>query len=105
MKRGRPIGSSIRQNMIEIMHYAGSISGYDLYKIYREIFPKITLRVIYYHLKKGVSLGEFILDRVEKEKGEFSWGGEVEKRYYKLGSKAKPILDERVKLYFDKKKA
>jgi len=104
MKRGRPIGSLIRQNIIEILYFMKKATGYDIHKAYKEIFPKVTLRVIYYHLKKGISLEEFKVSKIEKEKGEYSWGDEVEKTYYVLGAKAKPTMDERVKNYFEKKK-
>ncbi len=102
-KRGRPIGSNIRQNLIEILFFKGESYGYDIYKYYCELFPKVTLRVIYYHLKKGVSLKEFVLENIKKEKGKYSWGGEAEKKYYKLGPKAKPKINEQVKKYFEQK--
>lgn len=103
MARGRPVKSHIRQNMVEILYFMKSSSGYDLYKIYRAIYPKVTLRSIYYHLKKGTQIGEFKVEKIEKVKGEYSWGPEAEKTYYKLGSNAKPSIDKRVKEYLDKK--
>ncbi|MBN2052491.1 hypothetical protein JW756_03230 [Candidatus Woesearchaeota archaeon] len=103
-KRGRPIGSNIRQNLVEILYFHKKAYGYDLYKDYCELFPKVTLRVIYYHLKKGISLGEFLLEGVRMERGRYSWGGEAEKKYYKLGPNAKPRVDKKVKAYFEKKK-
>jgi len=99
-KKGRPIGSSIRQNLIEILYFKGKAYGYDLYKDYCALFPKVTLRVIYYHLKKGVALKEFELKTIRMEKGNYSWGGEAEKKYYVLGHNAKPRMDLRVKTYF-----
>ena len=104
MKRGRPIGSSVRQNIIEILYFLGSAHGYHLYKVYKQIFPKITLRGVYYHLRKGKELGEFVIDEIQKESGEYSWGSEAEKIYYKLGPKAKPKIDPRVKIFFDTQK-
>ncbi len=103
-KRGRPIGSSIRQNLVDILYFRGKAYGYDLYKDYCALFPLVTLRVIYYHLKKGVALKEFELEEVKMEKGNYSWGGEAEKKYYKLGINAHPRLEKRVKDYFDKKR-
>ncbi|MBU1198576.1 MAG: hypothetical protein KKF46_02645 [Nanoarchaeota archaeon] len=103
-KRGRPIGSSIRQNLIEILFFKGKAYGYELYKDYVALFPKVTLRVIYYHLKKGVALGEFKLETIKMEKGDYSWGGEAEKKYYALGTGAKPKIEARVKAYFEGKK-
>ena len=102
-KRGRPIGSSIRQSLVEILYFRGKAYGYELYKDYCAIFPKVTLRVIYYHLKKGVALGEFVLESVKLEKGDYSWGEAAEKKYYKPGPHAKPRADKRVKAYFAKK--
>lgn len=102
-RRGRPTYSKVRQNIIEILHFMGSGYGYQVYKAYKELFPTVTLRVIYYHLAKGQQLGEFEVAGVKKTRGEYSWGGEAEKIYYKLGPKAKPAADPAVKAYFDKK--
>jgi len=99
----RPFKSQIRQNIIEILNYLGSSYGYAIYKIYKAVYPKATLRVIYYHLKRGTDIGEFKLDKIEKTKGDFSWGGEGEKRIYALGPKAKPKGDERVKEHLARK--
>lgn len=104
MDRGRPIGSPIRQNMIEVLHFLGNAHGYELYKHYVKIFPRITLRVVYYHLKKGVQLKEFKLEKVQVEEGDYSWGSHAEKRYYVLGPKAKPQINPKVKAHFDKTK-
>ena len=104
MPRGRPVKSQIRQNIIEILHFLGKAYGYDIYKIYKAIFPLVTMRSIYYHLKKGLALEEFKINKIEKEKGNFSWGSEVEKTYYSLGKNAKPTGNERVRKYLEKKK-
>ena len=90
MKKGRPIGSKIRQNVVEILYYLGRGYGYHIAKIYNEVFPKVTQRSVYYHLKKGVLTGEIAVHKIEEEKGEFSWGQTVEKTYYMLGGKAQP---------------
>jgi hypothetical protein len=105
MPRGRPIKSQIRQNIIEILYFLKKGYGYDIYRHYKEIYPAVTMRVIYYHLKKGVDVGEFKINQVLKEEGNFSWGSTVEKIYYELGENAKPILDNRVKEHFEKKNA
>ena len=55
-------------------------------------------------LKKGVDLGEFQVNKVEREKGNYSWGGEAEKIYYALGPNAKPTGNDRVKEYVESKK-
>lgn len=102
MKRGRPIKSDIRNNMIEILFFLGKGYGYQISKIYQKVFPHCTKEVIYYHLKKGVDLGEFELKEVKKETGNYSWGSIVEKTYYALGPNAKPKGNERIKKEIDK---
>ena len=97
MKRGRPSRSIIRQHIVEILYYVGSAHGYHISKIYPRVFPAVTRRVIYYHLQKGLSLGEFEIDKIEREQGNFSWGSVAEKTYYKLGKQAKPVGDQRIK--------
>ena len=46
MKKGRPVRSEIRQNIVEILHFIKKAYGYEIYKIYVAIFPKVTLRSI-----------------------------------------------------------
>lgn len=104
MVRGRPVFSEVRQNMIEILALMKRAYAYDLYKHYREIFAPVTMRLIYYHMRKGVDLEEFKIDKVEQEHGDFSWGTVVQKTYYKIGPKANVKGDPRVKKHFDKKK-
>lgn len=102
--RGRPVKSNIRQNIVEILNVIGSAYGYKVHKFYNELFPACTRENIYYNLRKGVKLGEFELAEVKQEKGDYSWGTVVEKKYYKLGPKAVPRGDERVRDFFDKLK-
>lgn len=104
MKRGRPAKSSIRQNIVEILYFLGDGYAYEIYKIYSAIFPPVTMRSIYYHLKKGVVTQEFVVKDIKKEKGDYSWGPEAEKIYYTLGPMAGPQVLGKVKAYFDKKK-
>lgn len=104
MARGRPVRSQIRQNMVEILYFMGSASGYDIYKVYRAVYPRVTLRSIYYHLKKGTQTGEFRVEKIEKVKGEYSWGPEAEKTYYRLGPNAKPSMDKNVREHLDRNK-
>jgi hypothetical protein len=104
MPRGRPTKSEIRQNMVEILAVKGQAYGYELAKIYNDIFPQCTRENIYYHLRKGVAIGEFIVKEIKQERGNFSWGSIVEKKYYALGPGAKPQGNERVKKYIENKK-
>ena len=73
--------------MIEILYFMKIGTGYDLYKHYIEIFPKVSLRLMYYHLKKGTAMGIFKIDKMGLERGDYSWGSEAEKIYYKLKKK------------------
>lgn len=100
--RGRPLKSPIRDYIVEILYFMEKGYGYDIYKHYLSLFPKVTLRSIYYHLNKGVELGVFEIQRIEKEKGDYSWGEMAEKIYYKLGKTASPKMDLRVKNHFQK---
>ena len=104
MAKGRPVKSEIRKNIVEILYFMKEGYGYEIYKAYVAIFPKVTMRSIYYHLRKGVDLNEFKVSKVEKEKGEYSWGPEAEKIYYSLENNAKPVGNEKAKEYFEKKK-
>lgn len=103
MERGRPIGSPIRQNVVEILYYLGRGYGYQICKIYNEVFPTVTQRSIYYHLRKGTLTKEIIIHNIEQEKGEFSWGTVVEKKYYSLGKNAKPQGNGRVKEFLQQR--
>jgi len=77
--------------------------GYEIFKAYRDIFPRATMRSIYYHLKKGLDLKEFRVEKVEKHQGEYSWGGETQRTYYALGERARPSSDTKVQEYFKSK--
>ena len=100
MPRGRPPKSRIRQNLIELVSAMGKGYGYEIYKNYRELFPKAAQRSIYYHLKKGTQLGEFELHGVVTSQGQYSWGRVSEKVIYKLGPNGMPKGDERVRKFF-----
>jgi hypothetical protein len=102
MPRGRPVKSEIRQNIIEILYFMGEGYGYQVAKIYNEIFPEVTQRSVYYHLRKGVQTEELEVHRVKVEKGDFSWGDTVEKIYYSLGSQAEPRGKKRVRKHLEK---
>lgn len=102
--RGRPVGSGVRNNIIDILYFLKSAYGYEIYKHYIELFPKVTLRLMYYHLAKGISMGEFKVEKVERNEGDYSWGKSSERTIYSLGENAKPAMNTDVKEYFEKKK-
>ncbi len=101
MKRGRPTGSPVRQNVTEILAQSGELHGYEIAKHYFKLFPKVSTRAIYYSLTKGVKNGHFKVAKVESHKGRFSWGPEAQRVYYALGALAKPTGDAKVKKYFE----
>lgn len=103
MPRGRMPKSQIRQNIIEMLFFLKEAYGYDIYRQYIGIFPKVTMRSIYYHLKKGLDLGEVKINKIEKSQGDYSWGSEAEKIYYSLGENAKPTGNLQVKKVLDRK--
>lgn len=103
-KRGRPVKSQVRQNIINILYIIKKGYGYDIFKTYRAVYPTCTMRLIYYHLKKGIETGEIKVAEIRKEKGNFSWGGDVEKIYYGLGPSAVPRVDDRIRTAVDKMK-
>ncbi|HII72628.1 TPA: hypothetical protein HA265_07765 [Candidatus Woesearchaeota archaeon] len=100
---GRPLGSQIRQNIVELLYFLGEGYAYDVYKHYVEVFPKVSMRSVYYHLKKGIFTQEFVVKDVKQEMGEYSWGDRAERVVYALGPLAGPVIDPRVKEFFDKK--
>lgn len=77
--------------------------AYQIYKVYVDLFPAVTMRSIYYHLKKGTSINEFKIKRIKQESGNYSWGDKAEKIYYTLGPEANPKISPRVKKYFEKR--
>ena len=87
---------------MEILHYLGEGYGYQVAKIYNEVFPAATQRSIYYNLHKGLLTKEIEVHKIEEERGEFSWGTVVEKKYYMLGKNAEPKGEKRVKEYLSR---
>ena len=92
----RKPGSPVRKRLIELINVVGPCHGYKLYKYYIEFYPKVTMRNIFYHLKKGTDLGEFVIYSQEHVTGEYSWGSHAEKIEYTLGPEAKPRGDKRL---------
>ncbi|MFT4311082.1 MAG: hypothetical protein ACMXX7_00475 [Candidatus Woesearchaeota archaeon] len=104
MKRGRPTGSIVRQTIVNILFQLGKAHGYHIYKVYKEIDPKISIRLVYYHLKKGVETEEFKLSKIIKEQGDYSWGSQAEKHYYQLGPESNPRTDTKIKNLLETRK-
>jgi len=103
-KRGRPIGSEIRQNVVEVLYFLGEGYAYDIYKVYAEVFPKVTMRSVYYQLKQGEKLGIFSVSKIKKHEGDYSWGGYAERVYYKLSDLAIPVGNVLVREYLNRKR-
>lgn len=101
MKRGRPQGSPVRQNITELLAQFGELHGYDVYRHYVKIFPKVSIRAVYYSLRKGAKKGFFKVAKIEKQTGNYSWGPEAQRVYYSLGELAKPTGDSKAKKYFE----
>lgn len=106
MRRGRPIGSPIRQNIVELLFYMKEAYGYRIHKVYEECFHTVTIESIYYHLKKGLKTGEFEISKVQIDKGDYSWGETSKKYMYKLGehghAKVIPELHDKIKAFLEK---
>jgi len=100
MVRGRPVKSEIRRNIIDLLGYMRRGYGYEIYKLYLRFFPRCTIEVVYYNLRKGVVLEEFVIDAVKREKGGYSWGPIAQKTYYVLGPNAAPRKRKRLDEYF-----
>ena len=86
---GRPIGSVVRDNIKKILEDKGPLYGYQIHKFYIEKYPGVTLRLIYYHLKKGLSLEEFKIIKIDNKEGSYSWGGKSQNIIYGLNSEKK----------------
>lgn len=82
--RGRKPGSKVRQNLGALLSTKKEAYAYELVHEYMQRFPKVSQRLIYYHLKKGVALGEFAVSRITEEEGNYSWGKKVERIYYRV---------------------
>ncbi len=92
----RRSGSIIRDRLVEILFFLKKSHGYELAKIYNAIFPKVSQRVIYYHLTRGVK--DQIFEAIDEDvKGNYSWGNSARVVYYMLGKNAQPNGDLKIK--------
>jgi len=78
----RKPGSPIRENILKILSVGGSMYGYEIYKIYKEVYGDVLLRSIYYNLKKALEEGSIEVKRVVGVLGNFTWGPETDRVYY-----------------------
>ena len=104
-RKGRPPSSEVRKNLIDLLYISGPLHCYEIAKHYNKIFSKVTQRLIYYHLKKGVEYEIIKIKGVEKVDSGYSWGPQAERILYELTSKANPSVNDAVKEYFDKIKS
>lgn len=100
--RGRPTKSVIRERILQLLKMKPESYGYEIYKNYVGIFGAVHMRSIYYHLKKGVALGEIELTEIKDEKGDYSWGDKAERIYYCLGPQGRASISPEVKTYYSK---
>lgn len=98
-KRGRPTGSRVRDNIVNILYIYEELHGYKIHTVYNELFPEVSRRTIYYHLEKGQETGEITLKKSKVKKGNYSWGDKVRRKYYGVGPKAQPKYDKKIKRY------
>ncbi len=82
MAKGRKPGSEVRERIIEILKEKGPLHGYQIYKEYIKKYGAVSLRLIYYHLKKGIDLNEIKISHISEEEGPYSWGPKAIKVYY-----------------------
>ncbi len=96
--RGRPAHSKVRNRIATILLNVNTSYGYEIYKRYRELFGDVKMRTVYYNLRKGVLLNEFIVSDIKREVGNYTWGNETERVYYANGPYANPIRLEEVQI-------
>jgi len=89
-KRGRKPKSEIRENIVELLYFFGEGYGYDLYKKYVKAYGKVSMRSVYYHLRKGIELGTFRIKTIESVAGNYSWGPKAQRVVFALGAQAEP---------------
>jgi pantetheine-phosphate adenylyltransferase len=77
--------SAIRNNFIEIfLTEKGPLYGYQINKKYILRYGRLSLRLTYYHLSRGVAEGVFKIVEKRKTAGGYSWGEASERVYYEL---------------------
>lgn len=102
-KRGRAVGSVIRDNIVELLYHLGKAHAYSIYQKYKKIHGQVNIRSVYYNLNKGKDLGVFKIVGIEKVEGDFSWGPSAERILYGLSDQAKPKCDPKIKAALEAK--
>ena len=92
---------STRENILKILYIGGSMYGYEVYKIYKEVYGEVLLRTIYYHLKACEKRGELKAKKIVGVLGGFTWGYETDRIYYEL----KEGVEEKLKMNIEEIKA
>jgi DNA-binding PadR family transcriptional regulator len=96
-KRGRVVGSLIRDNVVELLYFMEKSHAYEIAKTYKKVFGPISIRSVYYNLKKGQELGIFEVKEIQKVEGNFSWGSTAQRICYGLTDKAEPKINLKLK--------
>ena len=100
-KPGRPLRSIVRERLKEILAMRPHLTAYEAHKLYCSLFAKVSQRNIYYQLKKGFDLDEFVCEELF-EKGHNSWGDTTRKIYYSLSPNQKISVSKDVFEFFFK---
>ncbi len=90
----RKPGSIVRERIKKILAIAEKAYGYEIYKIYNRVYGDVLMRTIYYNLKKGVEERDFELIGILNVPGDFTWGFETNRIYYKNRENVALNLDE-----------
>jgi len=78
------IRSPVRARISKLLE-AGPLHGYAIYRKYLQTYnSSISLRLVYYHLHRGLKDGVFQICEIEEKKGDFSWGNRTMRKLYKL---------------------
>ncbi|MBR9681922.1 MAG: hypothetical protein GOV00_03955 [Candidatus Altiarchaeota archaeon] len=80
----KTIRSPVRARISKILE-AGPSHGYAIYQKYvQEFGASVSMRLIYYHLHRGLKDKIFETAGTEEKKGDFSWGNKTIRKLYKL---------------------
>jgi|GEM_PF-2772107 len=81
----RVVRHPVRARIAQILeNNSAPLYGYAIYKLYTEKFGPISIRLVYYHLTRGVKERLFVVKQVEEIRGDYSWGNQSMRKYYDL---------------------